>query len=169
MVSSRILTVHRKKMLPFLQRKEGGEEEWKKEERKNITWGFINLRNTEKWYWQGSPKLCSTNLGMDQIYICFTTVLPISAAYCFLKTKFKLPFACRRGSSLLPCFSSSLSANIQRVFISLPKKWAPHSEKCRSQFSEKCAYTKLSANSLFPISFFVASQWIWPGITAWNS
>ena len=52
MVSSRILTVHRKKIFLFLQR-EGGREEGRKERRKegknfkakekNITWGFIHF------------------------------------------------------------------------------------------------------------------------------
>lgn len=58
MVSSRILTVHRKEMLPFFQRKEGRRGRRTKEGRKkkilkkkyHMGLLFINLRDTEKLY-----------------------------------------------------------------------------------------------------------------------
>lgn len=136
MVSSRILTVHRRKLFHLLQRNQASfsyiYSKRKKEKEEKSYMGSIYLGDTEKWYWQSHPKRLSTNSGMGQfLFLCFMMVLPISAAYCFLKIKFKIPFTCRPGSALLPCFSPSYSFSQawQRVSISLSQKWTCPTQK----------------------------------------
>ena len=59
-------------------------------------------------------KTLLNKLRNGSVFVYFLMVLPISAAYCFLKIKFKLTFACRLRSALLTRNSEGLHIPLKK-------------------------------------------------------